>query len=176
MQSECLPKSCARCFTASRGGPNSISSCQPPHALGPRGGADAVFVCRHRTALRRALRERALGGSDGCVPQARLHLKQPGVLVGRVARVLGAVGLVFAVLCGRALYSTNIELDRADSLREGGNNELALDHYRRAATWTFPGNVARTPSAAVAAGDWDRSEARGESRSHSQPFDRRMPR
>lgn len=90
-------------------------------------------------------------------------MKLPGAVLGRVARVLGALGLVFGVLCGRALYSTNVELDRANALREGGNNELALDHYRRAATWTFPGNVRARQALQALLEIGAEAEARGES-------------
>jgi len=90
-------------------------------------------------------------------------LKLPGALLGRVARMLGAVGLLFAMLSGRALYSTNVELDRADALRAGGNNELALDHYRRGATWMFPGNVRARQALEALLEIGTEAEARGES-------------
>ena len=90
-------------------------------------------------------------------------MKLSGALLGRIARALTALGLLFAILCGRAFYSTHVELERADSLREGGNNELAVDHYRRAATWMFPGNFAARRALEALMEIGTSAEARGES-------------
>jgi hypothetical protein len=90
-------------------------------------------------------------------------LKLPSAALGRGARALAVVGVVFALLCGRALYSTHVELSRAESLHEGGNNELAVDHYRRAATWMFPGNVRARQALESLIEIGVAAEARGES-------------
>lgn len=88
---------------------------------------------------------------------------KPAQALGPLARALAAFGLLFAMLCGRALYSTNVELTRAESLREGGNNELAVDHFRRAATWNFPGNLRARHALESLMEIGVEAEARGES-------------
>ncbi|MBX7196110.1 MAG: hypothetical protein K1X94_28905 [Sandaracinaceae bacterium] len=51
------------------------------------------------------------------------------------------VALFVAGLVLRAWSSSGEELERAELARTGGDLEAAIDHYRRAAVWDFPGNV-----------------------------------
>lgn len=57
------------------------------------------------------------------------------------ARAALALGLVIAGLALRAWVSCSEELALADEARDAGSLESAIDHYRRAAVWYFPGNV-----------------------------------
>lgn len=59
----------------------------------------------------------------------------------RVARGALLVGLLLSGLALRAWSSSGEELQRAERARAGGDLEAAIDHYRRAAVWYFPGNV-----------------------------------
>jgi len=57
------------------------------------------------------------------------------------ARTALLVGLVMAGLTLRAWVSCSEELELAREARDAGSLESAIDHYRRAAVWYFPGNV-----------------------------------
>jgi hypothetical protein len=63
---------------------------------------------------------------------------------GRILRVAGKgltiAGVVLAVLAVRVVTSSHAELARADDLRQRGEIETAIVHYRRAASWYAPGN------------------------------------
>jgi hypothetical protein len=58
-----------------------------------------------------------------------------------LARLALVVGLGLAGLVLRAWVSSGGELVEAEAARRGGDVEAAIDHYRRAAVWYFPGNV-----------------------------------
>lgn len=59
----------------------------------------------------------------------------------RLARASLLVALLVAGLTWRVWSSSGEELARADTARAAGDLEGAIDHYRRAALWYFPGNL-----------------------------------
>jgi hypothetical protein len=65
-------------------------------------------------------------------------------LLRLVARGALVAALLISGLVLRAWLSSGTELDHAEEARSGGDLEAAIDHYRRAAVWYFPGNVRAT--------------------------------
>jgi hypothetical protein len=80
-----------------------------------------------------------------------------------LARAALVVALVVAGLGLRSWVSCSAELARAEELRDGGDVEAAIDHYRRAATWYFPGNVRARAALEELVEIGTGAEARGES-------------
>lgn len=83
------------------------------------------------------------GGSKSIPPRAnppRLVPPRPHV-TRAIARAVLLVALLAAGLAIRAWSSCSDELARAEDARTGGDLESAIDHYRRAAVWYFPGNL-----------------------------------
>ena len=78
---------------------------------------------------------------SGPPPRASSRWSPPPGLTRSIARAALLAGLLLAGLAIRAWSSCSEELARADEAREGGDVESAIDHYRRAAVWYFPGNV-----------------------------------
>ncbi|MBN8615622.1 MAG: hypothetical protein J0L92_33815 [Deltaproteobacteria bacterium] len=78
---------------------------------------------------------------SGSPPRASSRWSVPPGLTRSIARAALLAGLLLAGLAIRAWSSCSEELARADEAREGGDVESAIDHYRRAAVWYFPGNV-----------------------------------
>lgn len=62
-------------------------------------------------------------------------------LTAATVRAALVVGLVLGGLTLRAWVSCSEELTLAEQQRQAGSLESAIDHYRRAAVWYFPGNV-----------------------------------
>lgn len=56
----------------------------------------------------------------------------------RGAKILGVAGVILAVLAVRVVTASQGELERADRLREQGDLDAAIVHYRRAARWYAP--------------------------------------
>lgn len=56
------------------------------------------------------------------------------------ARISGVVGVLLLVLAARVVTASAGELREADALRQSGQVESAVAHYRRAARWYAPGN------------------------------------
>ncbi len=79
-----------------------------------------------------------------------------------LARAALALGLVIAGLTVRAWVSCSDELARAEQLRSGGDVEAAIDHYRRAAVWYFPGNVRARAALEALVEVGEQAEGRGD--------------
>lgn len=79
-----------------------------------------------------------------------------------LSRAALVIGLVLAGLLLRAWISCGSELAEADSARRGGDTEAAIDHYRRAAAWYFPGNVRASAALEALFEIGAQAEARGE--------------
>ena len=62
------------------------------------------------------------------------------VLTRRVLRVAAVVGVLLVAFTIRVVTSAASELAEGDALREAGDKEGALVHYRRAARWYAPGS------------------------------------
>jgi len=58
----------------------------------------------------------------------------------RALQALALAGVVLAVVATRVVVASRGELGRAETLREAGDLDGALLHYRRAAKWYAPGN------------------------------------
>lgn len=85
-----------------------------------------------------------------------------GPIVRAGARAASVLALLAAVLAIRVWVSSGVEIERGDSSLRGGDVEGAIEHYRRAASWYFPGN-ARAASALEALHTIaEDTEARGE--------------
>lgn len=69
---------------------------------------------------------------------ATLHAFAKLTSVARMAALVASLAIVGLVT--RAWAASGEELERADAAQHGGDFEAAIDHYRRALSWDFPGN------------------------------------
>ncbi len=84
------------------------------------------------------------GGSSKSIPprSGPPRLVPPRAAITRSLLQAGLLAaLLVAGLAIRAWSSCSDELGHADTARAAGDLESAIDHYRRAAVWYFPGNV-----------------------------------
>lgn len=63
-----------------------------------------------------------------------------GAWLRRIARGLAITGVLLLVIAVRVVTASRSELAEADRLRERGEVEGSISHYRRAARWYAPGN------------------------------------
>ncbi|UJR81815.1 hypothetical protein [Sandaracinus amylolyticus] len=66
--------------------------------------------------------------------------REDGRWARRIARAVAIAGVLLLVLAVRVVTASRAELVEADRLRERGDVDASVAHYRRAARWYAPGN------------------------------------